>query len=311
MEGCGAKMNKDLFEEQIEKFLNYVRRTKKFSKNTAEAYRNDLEKFVSFLKKKRINDFSKVDKGLALEYVEFLKGNLKERSVFRNVSSLRGFFTYLKKKGAYKGGNPFSPIKLKKTEDQKPVVLTVNEFKKLIKVLNEDGFINLRNKVIVLFTYSTGLRATEMVNAKVDNLNLRKAVYKCEMNHKRIIPFSKELVPLLKKYLKERKKFLSSSKNKAKDAGYLFVNKRGRKLTRQTIYIIIQTAAEDAGLKIKVTPSVLRNSLSWHLLSSGTNLETIKSIFGYKTIIPNFGKKANVKRVRFDLLTKHPAFRKK
>jgi len=146
MEGCGAKMNKDLFEEQIEKFLNYVRRTKKFSKNTAEAYRNDLEKFVSFLKKKRINDFSKVDKGLALEYVEFLKGNLKERSVFRNVSSLRGFFTYLKKKGAYKGGNPFSPIKLKKTEDQKPVVLTVNEFKKLIKVLNEDGESNRDGK---------------------------------------------------------------------------------------------------------------------------------------------------------------------
>ncbi len=311
MEGCGAKMSKDLFEEQIKKFLGYVRRTKKFSKNTIEAYKNDLEKFVSFLKKKRINSFSKVDKKLALEYVDFLKENLKERSVFRNVSSIRGFFAYLERKRIRKGKNPFSSIKLSKTEDQKPVVLTINDLKKLIKALSEDGFINLRNKVIVLFTYSTGLRATEVINAKVSNLNLRKAVYKCEMNQKRTIPFSKELVPLLKKYIKERKKFIALSRNKNKDAGYLFINRRGCKLTRQTIYIIIQTAAEDAGLKVKVTPSVLRNSLSWHLLSSGTNPETLKSIFGYKTIIPDFGKKANVKRVRFDFLTKHPAFRKK
>jgi site-specific recombinase XerD len=305
-------MAKNLFNEQMEKFLNYARRNKKFSKNTVDAYRNDIIKFADYLNKRNIKDFAKVNEKIVKDYVNLMHEELKERSVFRNVSSLRGFYSYLIRKKIYKGKNPFYAVMLKKTEPQQPTVLPVKDIKKLFKVLREDGFINLRNKVIVLFIYSTGLRATEVLNAKIENLNLRKGTYKCEMGgRERTVYFSKELVPILRKYLKERKKYMSAPTRKNNKVNYLFVNKQGGRLTRQTIYMIVQTAGEDADLKEKVTPSILRNSLAWHLLSSGTNRELIKEMFGYKTIIPDFGEPANVKRVRFPYLTTHPAFRKK
>ncbi len=304
-------MKENKIFDYAEQFLNYAKRSHKFSKNTVDAYKNDVYKFLRFMDNKGIKNITSIDKNLAFVYYNFVSETLKKRSLMRNISSLRSFFNYLKREGLYKGINPFSNIKFKGFAPRELTALSVQDITKLTKVLHSDGFVESRNKAIILFIYSTGLRASEITNACLTNLDLKKAIYVCDsMNIKRTIPFSKELLPTLKTYLNERKGLLKKVHTKHSYTKYLFLNRRGGKITRQTVYIIVQKKAEEAKLNKNVTPGTLRNSLALHLLSSGTREKIVKNILGYTTVVPKYAYSPNIKRTKFILLSTHPAFKK-
>ena len=306
-------MKNDRVVNYAEQFLSYVARSGKFSANTLDAYRNDVYKFIHFLEDNNVNSFINVNGKIAAKYLTFLKENLKERSVMRNISSLKNLFNYLKRERLFRNKNPFSDIRFKGVDPRVIATLSVPDVEKLTKALHSEGFIESRNKAMVLFIYNTGLRASEISEALLNNLDLKKATYTCvNGNVKRVIPFSKKLVPVLKSYLKERENLMKkrhiphNSGNK-----YLFVNRRGGKITRQTVYIVVQKKADEAKLHKDVTPSILRNSLALHLLSSGSREDVVKSILGYTTIVPKYTYSPNIGRTKFEFLSTHPAFRKR
>ena len=305
-------MEKDELIDYAEQFLGYISRTRKFSNNTLDAYRNDIVKFMNYLTGRGIRSFNDVNEKIALDYYDFLKGILKDRSLMRNISSLKNLFNYLKRKGLFKKKNPFSEIKFRGIIPRKIATLSIKDIEKLTKVLNSNGFIESRNRAMILFIYNTGLKASEIAKAKIGNLDLKKATYTCnEGNVKRTIPFSKELVPILRDYLEKREYLLAKARLRRTGKKYLFVNRRGGKITRQTVYIVVQNKANEAGLGKGVTPSALRNSLALHLLSSGVHENVVKSILGYTTIVPKYTYSPDVKKTKFIFLATHPAFKKR
>ncbi len=305
-------MEKNKMLSYAEKFLNYTARSHKFSNNTVDAYKNDIYKFLNFIENSGIKDIENVDENVALTYYKFMNETFKERSIMRNISSLRSFFNYLKRNTIYKKKNPFSNIKFRGFTARKLKYLSVQDTAKLAKTLRSDGFFESRDKSMVLFAYSTGLRASEIANAYLENLDLKKATYSCDsMGVNRTVPFSKKLVPVLKTYLNERRKLLKRVRVKRSNEKYLFLNRLGGKITRQTVYIVVQRKAEEAKLSDNVTPGTLRNSLAMHLLSSGAQEELVKNIMGYTTIVPKYTYIPSIRRTKFVFLSTHPAFKKR
>ncbi len=303
---------RDNIKKYTDEFLTYVEKSNRFSPNTLAAYKNDLDKFVEFLREKGIRSIKKTNEKLALEYLDYLKGILGEKSVMRNISSLKTFFNYLKREGKFSRKNPFDNIKFRGLGPREIPTLTVKEVKKLTKVLRPSGFIESRDMALILFIYNTGLKATEASNALLKNLDLKNATYTCVAGgKKRVIPFSKSLIPVLEHYLEERKKLLKRVRIKNPAKKYLFINRRGGKITRQTVYIVVQKKADEARLNKNVTPSMLRNSLAMHLLSSGTREDIVKDIMGYATLVPKFPYLPEARRTRFEYLATHPAFKKR
>ncbi len=310
MEGKGIM--RDKLSKQKKEFSDYIKKSRKFSQHTAQAYLKDVDKFMDYLREHKIKDVANVDERMALRYYEKLKNELKDRSIMRNLSSLRKFYDYLSETGAVKKENPFKNIKHENKETKEPRTLTVREISKFFRSLSGGNFIDARDRAIVLFIYGTGFRASEVAEAKVNRLNLEEATYTLGTGaNKKVIPFSKKIVPALREYLKYRDKVLKKAGIKKYQNKFLFINIRGEKVTRQTVYIAVQKRAEAAGLGKNVTPAVLRNSLAFHLLGSGTKGEIVKEFMRYTTLLPKYSYIPNFSRTRFEYLSTHPAFKKR
>ncbi len=311
MEGKGIM--RDKLSKQKEKFLEYIKSSGKFSENTVSSYNNDVEKFLNFLRSEKINDLTKADEKVALRYYEKLKKELKDRSVMRNLSSLRKFYDFLCESGSVKmNSNPFKCIKHESKEKEEPRVLNIAEISKFFRSLGTGSFLDSRDRAMILFIYGTGLRASEVAEAKINRLDLENAVYVLKTGkNKKVVPFSKRIVPALRDYIEYRNKLLKKAGIKKYQNRFLFINIRGERITRQTVYIVVQKRAEIAGLGKNVTPSVLRNSLAFHLLGSGTSGEVVKEFLRYTTLLPKYERIPNFSRTKFEYLSTHPAFKKR
>ncbi len=303
---------RDKLSKQKKDFSDYIGKNRRFSAHTASAYVKDVEKFLNYLREKNIKDAADVDERTAIRYYEKLKKELKDRSIMRNLSSLRKFYDYLRETGTNKKENPFKNIKHENKDKKEPQALTVREISKFFRSLEGGNFIDSRDRAIILFIYGTGFRASEIADAKINRLDLNNATYTIgNGKSKKVIPFSKKIVPALKEYLIYRDKVLKKAGIKKYQNKYLFINIRGEKITRQTVYIAVQKRAEEAGLGKAVTPAVLRNSLAFHLLGSGTRGEIVKEFLRYTTLLPKYSYIPNFSRTKFEYLSTHPAFRKR
>ncbi len=303
---------RDKLSKQKKEFSDYLGKNKKFSRHTADAYVKDVEKFLNYLRENNIKNAIDVNENIAVKYYEELKKSLKDRSIMRNLSSLRKFYDYLRESGISKGENPFKNVKHENTGNKEPQALTIREISRLFRSLKGGNFIDSRDRAIILFIYETGFRASEIAEAKVNKLNLDDATYVLGTGeNKKVIPFSKKIVPALKEYLVYRDKILKKAGIKKYQNKFLFINIRGEKITRQTVYIAVQKRAEEAGLGKSVTPAVLRNSLAFHLLGSGTRGEIVKEFLRYTTLLPRYSYIPNFSRTKFEYLSTHPAFKKR
>ncbi len=303
---------KDKLNEQKELFLKYIGKKRGLSGHTSLAYENDIEKFFRFLRKKGIKDATDISDKVAYEYYKEMAKSHEDRTVMRNLSSLRKFYDFLADKGIFKKENPFEKIRHKPKNKKAPEILSVREISRFFRSLNGGDFLESRDRAIVLFIYATGLRASEIAEAKIDRLDLNEGKYTLGRGkNKKTIYFGKKIVPELEEYLYFRKKLLNKLGIKGTQNKHLFLNIRGNRITRQTAYIVVQKRARMAGLSKNVTPAVLRNSLAAHLLGSGTSEEVVKETLRYTTLLPKFDKIPNTTRTRFEYLTAHPSFKKR
>jgi integrase/recombinase XerD len=305
-------MNKNTLRKNVSLFLEYLSSDKKIAVNTVYAYTNDLTKFLHFLEKNGTTKWSEVDNKFIESYFNKLKKDMSGASVKRNIASLKKLYKYLyarkliekrdfRKIGCFKNG-----------VQSCPEVLTVREVKLMTDAVKNRGFLGVRDKAMLLFLYSAGAKASEVCMAKVDDLDFKNHLFICRnYNGKRKIPFCKELIPFLKDYLKARERILV--KFGEKDSGYLFLNRSGDKLTRQSVYLLVKKYAEEANINKKVTPHTLRHSITSHLFFFGNaELDEVKRIFGYTTI-PLVLKHAMLSEADTDFvyLKNHPVFKRR
>ena len=264
--------------ELIEEFLRYLLIDKGYSNNTIESYKRDLEKFLEFNKNKDINNISNED---LKKYIKYLNTeNLNEKSIARNISSIKSFYKFLVI-NKYIDSNVSEILYLPKIKKSLPNILTEEDIFKLLDIKPIDNF-SYRNKAMLELMYATGLRVSELINLKLQDIDLNQDIIRTfgKGSKERVIPIGDYAKEYLEKYIyKYRGNML-----KREASEYLFLNNHGKQMTRQGFFKIIKKIAKEKGIHNDLSPHTLRHSFASHLLKYGADLRTIQELLGHSDI---------------------------
>ncbi|MBI5419727.1 MAG: site-specific tyrosine recombinase XerD [Deltaproteobacteria bacterium] len=265
----------------VDAFLFELRTGRRLSLNTQEAYGSDLRGFAAFLEGQQVplREFSRV------HYLKFL-GALREeglsaRSIARHVSSLRSFFRFLVREGIL----PMSPIseaRGPRLGRPLPKYLTVTEVEKLLDAPDRGTPEGMRDRAMLALMYAAGLRASEVVTLRLENVEAYAGFVRVlgKGGKERVVPVAEAALDTLREYLKEwRPRFLRGRATNA-----LFLSRRGRPVTRQTLWNRIGRWAREAGIRTKISPHTLRHSFASHLLAGGADLRAVQAMLGHADI---------------------------
>ena len=257
----------------IGEYLEYLELEKGLSQNTLDAYRRDLENFSDVLK---VEDIQSVDRLMINSYVRTLRENkFAPTSIIRKVASLRGFFKWASSVGILEK-NPALTLEQPKVPQRLPKVITVKDIEDML----HNNLTPLEH-VIMELLYSCGLRVSELVNLKVNDIDLASKYVRCfgKGSKERIIPIGETAKQVVKEYLPKRellvKKYNLSTKR-------LLIMENGRLITRQDIYTFIH---EQGKLIHKnISPHTLRHSFATHLLENGADLRIVQELLGHSDV---------------------------
>lgn len=270
----------DDFRNYIEDFLDYLLIDKKYSSNTIEAYRNDLEKYYEFNKNKNtsIHDIKKEDIKLYLK--ELQKQKMSDKSIARNISSIRTFYKFLLTDKTVRQ-NPIELIEMPRLKKTIPTVLSQEEVESLLDIQVVDAF-SARNKAMLELMYATGLRVSELINLKIKDIDLNDEIVRTmgKGSKERIIPLGDYAKEALECYIfAYRDSLLKLNIN-----DYLFLNNHGNQITRQGFFKILKKLAREKNIKTNFSPHTLRHSFATHLLDHGADLRSIQELLGHSDI---------------------------
>lgn len=270
--------------EQIQQFLDYITVEKGYSQNTLAAYRNDLSQFLSFLQG-RVSGWDEVDRDTILEYVMFMKTEQEYASstVARKVAAIKSFFHYLVERGQLQD-DPTATLDSPKVRKRLPKAVSPEDMERL---LNEPARKQtpkaLRDRALLEMLYATGLRVTELVSLNVDDVSLASStarVVRPKDRRERIVPIHSRALGPLQDYLERGRMQLLRDP----DETALFLNHRGKRLTRQGLWLIVKHYVHEVGIIEGVTPHTLRHSFAAHLVENKAELEYVQQILGHANI---------------------------
>lgn len=290
-------------------FLTYLQYQRNYSIHTIKNYQNDLNLFLNFLSKENISTFENVNYELIRKYLKHLH-NLKytAKSVSRIISSLRSLFKYLVNNNIILE-NPMLLVSTPKIERKLPKYLEYDEIERLLKSPNLNTDIGVRDSLVLEMLYSTGIRVSELVNIKVEDidLNLKEIKILGKGNKERIVLFGNVLYDKLELYLK--KIYYKFNINKS---DYLFLNKHGNKINEREIRKIVDDNVKVAGINKKISPHTLRHTFATHMLNSGADIKTVGDLLGHETIsTTTIYTHISNERLRNVYLMSHPRARKR
>lgn len=261
----------------IEEYLNYLKIDKNYSINTIKSYRNDLYNFYCFQNNK---DYKAITKSDIIKYIEYLKkSNHSDKTIAHNITTLRELFKFMIIEGYIKE-TPMIGINLPKLSKTLPNILSEEEVNELLDIELKNKY-DYRNKAMLEVMYATGIRISELISLKLQDVNLSNEVIIVmgKGSKERIIPLGDYAVFYLKKYLDDYRYLLQKKPN-----DYVFLSSRGDKMTRQAFFKIVKKIAKDKNIKTDFSPHTLRHSFATHLLSGGADLRIIQELLGHSSI---------------------------
>ena len=264
-------------DSDLRSFFNYLYIEKGLSKNTIEAYKNDIGDFISWTKKKKVIDYKFVNESQINKYIANLfKKNLKSSSVNRKISSLKIFYIYLVKKRQI-NSSPLSEIISPKKEQYLPSSMSESEVEKLLQSPDCSIKIENRDKAMIEMLYATGMRISELVNLKITDVDIDRSVLKVlgKGSKERLIPFGEKALDSLNSYLKERKN---------SNAKEVFISNRGTKMSRTAFWQRIKIYLSREGLNDSISPHTLRHAFATHLLNRGADLRSVQLLLGHSDL---------------------------
>lgn len=263
-------------------YLHYLKVERGLSENTINSYGIDIKLFLEYLRENEIPSFKQVNKEVIVNYMQSEKNNNKANSsILRSVSSLRKFFQYLAQEKIIEK-DPMLLIDTPKKKQHLPQVLTKEEVEKLLRSPNTGQVLGLRDRAMLELIYATGLRISEIINLKLEDLHLTMGTLQTlGKGHKeRIVPVGDEAIKWVNRYLEEaRPKLL-----KQKRSNYLFLNFHGNNLTRQGVWKNLKAEVRKAGIQKNITPHTLRHSFATHILENGADLRIVQELLGHADI---------------------------
>lgn len=268
---------------RINGFIDFLRFEKHLSVNTINSYHRDLLVFKKHLQNTKDNFMILNHEGILL-FLEELYRNYCESSVSRVLSSLRTFYKYLLVEENVKK-NPFAEIKNPKRPKNLIEVLDEKEVKNFLDRIPCSSNLELRDKAMFELIYSSGMRVSELVNLKLNDIDYEENLIRCigKGNKERIIPVGQTAVNYLKTYLKSARFKLQSKKN-SRSSEFMFLNKNGTKISRQGFWKVLKKYEKMLNLDKSIYPHLFRHSYATHMLERGADLRVVQELLGHSSI---------------------------
>jgi integrase/recombinase XerD len=274
--------------DDIRLFLNYLAKEKKCSKNTLDAYHNDLSQLAEYIAStmdKEAPGYNSI--ALSEDHLKQYMGNLKEKhytlsTVARKIAAARTFLKFMAERGKVK--DDLAPkLSAPKVRKPLPKSLSVSDIRRVLDETARLPSIDARrDRAMLELLYATGMLASELMSLNVTDFNgaQNNITINSQKAKPRVIALDKRIADIIREYIDlYRIKLLANDKEKA-----LFLNQRGERLTRQGFWQIVQSYADLAGLSAKVTPRTIRHSYAVHKLNSGVDIQSIQEVLGHAHI---------------------------
>lgn len=271
------------WEQALSDYQHYLKIERGLSVNSISNYSRDIKKLVSFLADHEIDETpEKIRVDNIQQFIYETAKKINPRSQARLISGLKGFFNYLVFED-YRSDNPTTLIETPKIGRKLPNTLSLNEINAIIAAIDLSKAQGERNRAMLETLYGCGLRVSELINLKLSDLFFDEDVILVtgKGNKQRFVPISS----INKKYIELYRTFTRvHQKIKSGDEDILFLNRRGKKLTRAMVFTIIRTLAEKVGLQKNIGPHTFRHSFATHLLENGADLRAIQQMLGHESI---------------------------
>lgn len=295
--------------EDLQKFLEYLEKEKKYSAHTLRAYRADISSFCVFLKQSGMEHSVVEYDEIRAWIVSLSEEGVVNRSINRKISALKTYYTFLQKIKKIEA-NPLQMHRSLKTDRKIQIPFSVKEINQVRELLEkQDGFESCRDLLIVEMLYGLGLRRSELCNIKESDVDFGLKVIKIrgKGNKERLIPLIKELEDKIKQYLNRKKECFKSM-----DRGVnLLVNNKANKIDENFVYRIINNYFSDATTKEKKSPHMLRHSFATHLLENGADINSIKELMGHASLASTqVYAQINLKELKKVYQKAHPRMKK-
>lgn len=290
----------------VGRFLTYLRLERGMAENTVIAYKNDTDHLMQFLQ----SIGTPVEDATDTDIHEFLATlheiGIQPRSQARTIAGIRSFFRFLKAEKAV-DTDPTELLESPRIPDTLPDVLSVEEIDSMTAAIDPALNEATRNHAIIETLYGSGLRVSELTDLRIPHINFdeRYMLVQGKGSKQRLVPMSDISLGLIEEYLPQRAELPIKKGNE----DILFLNRRGRRLTRVMVFYIVSRLAEAAGIRKRVSPHTLRHSFATHLLEGGANLRAIQEMLGHESLATTeIYVHIDRTRLRDELLTHHPHF---
>ncbi len=267
-------------DQALKLYLNHLSVERNLAQNTLESYKRDLSLYMNNCK--NVGDITDISEKMVQNFVNEYRTDRAESTVSRMIASIRGFHRFLVLENAT-SINPAQYISTGSKSLRLPKTLSVEKVIEVIESISSTDANTSRNKLIFEFLYGTGARISELVNTDLDDIDIESNIVKIRFgkgSKQRIIPLGKQLKIAINNYLTRERNALVSSK---KSCNSLLLNSRGARLSRQSIWEVINKIALQNNLA-ELTPHTLRHAFATHLLEGGADVRVVQELLGHSSV---------------------------
>ena len=268
-------------QAHIDGFIDMIWLEKGLSEHTQQSYRTDLTQLAVFANNRDVKDISLLSTEQLQDYLAFRHNKgLSTRSTQRALSAIRAFFVYLIAK-QIRVDSPVSALANPKTPKALPASLSERQVDDLLEAPNTEDPVECRDKSMLEVLYATGLRVSELIGLTMDQISLQQGVVRVvgKGNKERLVPLGEDAIEWLLTYIKTARPVFAQ-----RPSDFVFLSKRGQKMTRQTFWHRIKYYAVKAGIEQHLSPHTLRHAFATHLLNHGADLRVVQMLLGHSDL---------------------------